>query len=128
MTIVLETPAAAQVMNMARETLAVARVVIMDPAAAVATALAISLEVALLVVRTHTLVVGPDTATMTLKKVCTHLISFIWRFWLLVVLTLDCLAESTKDKLLGKVEGVLGRNKKDNDESSGGYGGNKDNY
>ena len=117
---VLETLAAAQVMSTVLETLAVAQVMSMDPVAAVVLAQATNLEAAL--------AVGQAMVTMTPRIVRIHLVSYIWHFWCLVSLSSDCHAESTKDKLLGKVEGVLGRNKKDNDGSSGGYGGNNNDY
>lgn len=117
---VLETLAAAQVMSMVLEALAVAQVTSMDPVAAVVLAQAINLEAAL--------AVGQAMVTMTLRIVRIHLVSYNWRFWCFVSLMSDCHAESTKDKLLGKVEGVLGRNKKENGGSAGGYDGKINDY
>lgn len=125
----LETPGAihlavnpAAAIAIVLETLAAAQVIVMsmDPVAAVVLAQATNLEAAL--------AVGQAMVTMTPRIVRIHLVSCIWHFCCLVSLTSDCHAESTKDKLLGKVEGVLGRNKKDNDGSSGGYGGNNNDY
>ena len=125
--IVPEPLAVAQVIAMVQEPLAVAPAMITDPVVPVAMAQAISLEVASVVAPTRTLVVGQAMMTTTIRRVRKPL----WSYFQPIRtpgLTFDRHAESTKDKILGKVEGVLGRNKKDNDESSGGYGGNNNNY
>lgn len=78
MTLVLESPAVA--VAMALETLAKAKMmtIVLETLAVaqVAMAQATSLEAALVVATTHTLVEGPAMMAMTLRMVCDHLMSY----------------------------------------------------